>query len=135
MINISFTVEAPYLELGEGGDYKIEINFAIRIYDNKGEKIPKVGELGYTLKGGLRTNRIGIVPLFDGKKDVVGKAQVIKVVSAKPEDMDYDLIRACGFDTKKQAIDYVQSEHKEEFERDGVMTVYVFRVTELYSAK
>lgn len=129
---MSSTVYAPYLELGEGGDYPIEINFAIRIYNTveKGEKIPDVGEIGYTLKGGLRTNRIGIVPLLDGVKDQVGKAEVLKVIAAKPENMDMELIKSCGFKTIEDAIEYVKSEHGEEFARDGVMTIYVYRVTE-----
>lgn len=50
---MSSTIKAPYAFLGEGGDYAIEVNFAIRIYDTKGETIPNVGEIGYTLKGGL----------------------------------------------------------------------------------
>ncbi len=129
---MSSTVFAPYLDLGEGGDYPIEINFAIRVYDtiDKGEKIPDIGEVGYTLKGGLRTNRIGIVPLLDGVKDQVGKAEVLKVIAAKPQNMDIELINLCGFGTTEDAIDYVKSEHGEEFARDGVMTVYIYKVTE-----
>lgn len=129
---MSSTVYAPYLELGEGGDYPIEINFAIRIYNTveKGEKIPDIGEIGYTLKGGLRTNRIGIVPLLDGAKDQVGKAEVLKVIAAKPENMDMELIKSCGFKAIEDAIEYVKSEHGEEFARDGVMTIYIYKVTE-----
>ena len=128
---MSSTVTAPYAFLGEGGDYKIEVNFAVRVYDDKGEKIPDVGEVGYTLKGGLRTNRVGIVPLLDGNKDEVGKAEVLKIVAAKPQNMDMELIKFCGFKTIEDAVDYVQTEHGEEFTRDGVMTVFVYRVTEL----
>jgi len=125
------TVTAPYAFLGEGGDYKIEVNFAVRIYDNKGEKIPNVGEVGYSIKGGLRTNRVGVVPLLDGNKDEVGKVEVLKIVASKPHNMDMELIKLCGFKTIEHAIDYVQTEHGEEFSRDGVMTVFVYKVTEL----
>jgi hypothetical protein len=128
---VSSTVTAPYAFLGEGGDYKIEVNFAVRVYDNKGEKIPNIGEVGYTLKGGLRTNRVGIVPLLDGNKDEVGKAEVLKIVAAKPQNMDMELIKSCGFETIEDAVDYVQTEHGEEFARDGVMTIFVYKVTEL----
>lgn len=127
---MSSTVYAPYKDLGEGGDYPIEINFAIRVYDTKGEKIPDIGELGYTLKGGLRTNRIGIVPLLDGVKDQVGKAEVLKVIAANPQNMGINLIKSCGFKTIDDAIEYVKTEHGEEFARDGVMTIYVYKVTE-----
>lgn len=128
---MSSTVTAPYAFLGEGGDYKIEVNFAVRVYDNKGEIIPNVGEVGHTLKGGLRTNRVGIVPLLDGNKDEVGKAEVLKIVAAKPQNMDMELIKSCGFDTIEDAVNYVQTEHGEEFERDGVMTIFVYKVTGL----
>ncbi len=127
---MSTTFQAPYRDLGEGGDYTIEVNFAIRIYDTKGEVIPAVGEVGYTLKGGLRTNRIGIVPLLDGKKDDVGKAEVLKVVAAKPQNMDMSLINACGFQTIEDAIDYVETEHGEEYARDGVFTIYIYKIIE-----
>lgn len=127
---MSSTVIAPYAHLGEGGDYPIEVNFAVRVYDNKGEVIPPIGELGYSLKGGLRTNRIGIVPLLDGKKELVGKAEVIRLVAAKPENMDLDLIYKCGFDTLEAAVKYAQREHSEEFSRDGVITIYVYKVLE-----
>lgn len=32
---MSSIILAPYGYLGEGGDYPIEVNFAIRIYDSK----------------------------------------------------------------------------------------------------
>lgn len=128
---MSSTVFAPYAHLGEGGDYPVEINFAIRVYDNIGEKIPDVGQTGYTLKGGLRTNRIGIVPLLDGTKQQIGKAEVLKTIAAKPENMDLQLIKSCGYKDIDEAIDYVKSEHGEEFARDGVMTIYVYKVTEI----
>ncbi len=127
---MSSTVRAPYKFLGENGDYPVEMNFGIRIYDNKGEVIPEIGEIKATLKGGLRTNYIGVVPLLDGNKKVVGKAQVSMIVSAKPEEMPIEYIRDCGFETLEDAIKYVSNEHKEEFERDGVMTIYYFKVVE-----
>lgn len=128
---MSSTFTAPFASWGEGGDYKIEVNFAIRVYDTKGEKIPDVGEIGYTLKGGLRTNRIGIVPLFDGVKNEIGKAEVLKVIASKPHNMDISLVNLCGFKTIEDAINYVKTEHSEEFVRDGVMTIYVYKVAEL----
>lgn len=127
---MSSTVYSPFAFLGEGGDYPIEINFAVRVYDNKGERIPSVGELGYSLKGGLRTNRVGVVPLLDGEKKEIGKVEVIKIVSAKPENMDKELLAGCGFDSIEKAKEYVEREHGEEFKRDGVMTVFVYRVLE-----
>lgn len=128
---MSSTVFAPFSRFGEGGDYSVEISYAIRIYDNIGEKIPDIGQTAYTLKGGLRTNRIGIVPLLDGAKQQIGKAEVLKVIAAKPENMDLELIKSCGYSNIDEAIKYVKSEHGEEFARDGVMTIYVYRVTEL----
>ena len=71
------------------------------------------------------------MPLLDGLKNEVGKAEVLKIVAARPENMDMDLIKSCGFKTIDEAIDYVKSEHGEEFVRDGVMTIYVYRVTNL----
>lgn len=41
-----------------------------------------------------------------------------------------ELIKLCGFKTIEDAIDYVTAEHGVEFARDGVMTVYVYKVTE-----
>lgn len=128
---MSSTVFAPYAFLGEGGDYPIEVNFAVRIYDNLGEIIPPVGQVSFSLKGGLRTNRLGIVPLLNGEKQQVGKAEVLKIVAAKPENIGMDLLEGCGFHSLAAAIEYVKREHGEEFARDGVMTVFVFRVTEL----
>lgn len=125
---MSSTVIAPWKHLGEGGDYPIEVNFAVRVYDNKGEIIPPVGELGYSLKGGLRTNRIGIVPLLNGDKTEVGKAEVIQLVAAKPENMDVNLLTKCGFASLKEAIEYTMREHGEEFKRDEVFTIFVYRV-------
>ncbi|KKS17362.1 MAG: hypothetical protein UU77_C0001G0022 [candidate division WWE3 bacterium GW2011_GWC1_41_7] len=129
---MSSTVIAPYAHLGEGGDYPIEVNFAVRVYDNKGESIPPVGELGYSLKGGLRTNRIGIVPLLDGRKEEVGKAEVLILVAAKPENMDLPLVQKCGFTTIEEATEYARQEHGDEFSRDGVLTIFVYKVVELY---
>lgn len=133
---MSSTVLAPYAYLGEGGDYPIEINFAIRIYDTpeKGEKIPDIGEISYTLKGGLRTNRLGIVPLFNGAKEIIGKAEVLKIIASKPENMSTKLLNSCGFKTIDNAIEYVKAEHGEEFARDGVMTIYIYKVVELHKS-
>lgn len=125
---MSSTVRAPYAFLGENGDYPAEMNFGIRIYDNKGEVIPEIGELTATLKGGLRVNFVGEVPLLDGEKKNIGTAEVVQIVSAKPENMQMEHINACGFKTSQEAIDYVSAEHKEEFDIDGVMTVYYFKV-------
>ena len=127
---MSQTLRAPYAFLGPNGDYVIEANFGVRIYDNKGEEIPAVGELRATLKGGLRTNHVGIVPLLDGNKQNIGKAEVTKIIIAKPENMDLEHLQAAGFQNREEAIGYVSTEHKEEFERDGVMTVYYFKVVE-----
>ncbi len=128
---MSSTVFAPYAHLGTGGDYPVEINFAVRVYDNKGEVIPAVGQLGYSLKGGLRTNRIGIVPLLNGNKQDVGKAEVLKLVAAKPSNIDLELIKNCGFKSVDEAIDYATREHGDEFKRDGVFTIFVYKVVEL----
>lgn len=127
---MSATLTAPYKDLGPNGDYPIEANYGIRIYDNKGEIIPEIGEIKATLKGGLRTNHVGIVQLLDGEKKNIGKAEVVKIIIAKPENMELKDINACGFKSIDEAVDYVSREHKEEFERDGVMTVYYFKVTE-----
>jgi hypothetical protein len=128
---MSSTVNAPYAFLGKNGDYPVEMNFGIRIYDNKGEIIPQVGELKATLKGGLRVNHIGIVPLLDGAKENIGDAEVIQIISSKPENMPIEHIKACGFNNLEDAITYVSNEHKEEFERDGIITIYYFKVTKL----
>jgi hypothetical protein len=127
---MSSTVRAPYIELGKGGDYPVEMNYAVRIYDNLGEKIPNVGEYGASLKGGQRTNFIGEVPLLDGSKEPVGKAEIVRIVSAKPENILESEVQQCGFKNIEEAIEYVAREHKEEFERDGVMTVFTYKVTE-----
>ena len=124
---MSSTLQAPYAYLGPGGDYPIEANFGIRVYDNIGEVIPAVGKLGYTLKGGLRTNYIGNVPLMDGTKKVVGIAEVLCVIACKPENMDPLLLRACDFESLEDALTYVRAEHGEEFARDSVFTVYIYR--------
>lgn len=125
---MSATLQAPYKELGPNGDYFIEANYGVRIYDNKGEVIPDIGIVKATLKGGLRTNHVGIVPLLDGEKKNVGDAEVLKIIIAKPENMDLKDIQACGFNTLEDAIQYVSTEHADEFNRDGLMTIYYFRV-------
>ncbi|MCW1949206.1 MAG: hypothetical protein KIH89_002030 [Candidatus Shapirobacteria bacterium] len=130
---MSSTVRAPYIELGPGGDYPIEMNYAIRIYTNppQSEKIPKVGDEGATLKGGQRTNFHGLVPILDGDKKPVGWAEVTKIVSARPEFMPIKDIEDCGFETIEEAVSYAKREHGEEFERDGVLTVFHYRVNSL----
>ena len=104
------------------------MNFGVRIYDNKGEVIPEIGVIKATLKGGLRTNHVGIVPLLDGEKKEVGKVEVTQIIAAKPENMPIEHIKNCGFESLEDAVNYVSIEHKEEFDRDGVMTIYYFRV-------
>jgi hypothetical protein len=128
---MSSTLQAPYAELGEGGDYFIEANYGIRIYDDKGEIIPKVGELGATLKGGLRTNFLGDVPILNGQKETIGIAEVTMIISAKPEHMSRKHIRACGFESMNEAVEYVKANHGEEYARDGVLTIYYFIVKSL----
>lgn len=125
---MSSTLRAPYADLGPGGDYLIEANYGIRIYDDKGEIIPGVGEVGATLKGGLRTNYLGEVPLLDGAKNNVGKADVLMVISAKPENMNVEHLLACGFASTAKAVEYAKVYHGEEFARDGVLTVYYYAV-------
>lgn len=127
---MSSTFEAPYIDLGPNGDYQFEVNFGIRIYDNKGEVIPEVGEVRATLKGGLRVNFLGPVPLLDGNKDVVGKALVSMIISSKPEDMNIEHLRNCGFDSVEAAVEYVKAEHGEEFARNGDITIYYYKVIE-----
>ncbi len=132
---MSSTIRAPYKNLGEGGDYPIEMNYAIRIYDNLGEKIPKVGEISASLKGGQRTNHLGEVPLLDGNKNDIGVAEVIEIISACPKHMKLAHIKACGFDSVEKAVEYAKKEHSEEFERDGVLTVFYYKVKELHEPK
>jgi hypothetical protein len=130
---MSSTVRAPYLELGIGGDYPVELNYAVRIYTNppQNEIIPKIGVISASLKGGQRTNFHGEVPLLDGDKKEIGKAEILKIISARPEFMPLEDIKTCGFETIETAIDYVKREHGEEFERDQVMTVFYYRVVKL----
>ncbi len=128
---MSSTVRAPYRDLGKGGDYPVEMNYAVRIYDDKGEKILRVGETGASLKGGQRTNYVGIVPLLNGKKERVGEAEILRIVSAKPGNITLKELKLCGFKTPKDAIDYVKRVHEEEFERDGVFTIFFFKVISL----
>lgn len=125
---MSATLQAPYKDLGPNGDYFIEANYGIRIYDNKGEIIPEIGETSATLKGGLRTNHIGRVPLLDGAKRNIGEVEVIKIIIAKPENIDIEDLKACGFEKIEDAINYVATEHLEEYSRDGVMTIYYYKV-------
>jgi len=68
------------------------------------------------------------VTLLDGAKEVVGTAEVVKVISAKPEGIDLEDLKKCGFETAKKALEYVKAEHGEEFNRDGVFTIYFYRV-------
>ena len=129
---MSQTVYAPFKQYGPGGDYPVEVNYAVRIYDNKGETIPKVGEISASLKGGQRTNHHGKVPILNGKMDTVGWAEIIKIISYRLEHADLADIKACGFDSVEAAVDYVKKEHAEEFARDGVLTVFYFKVVELF---
>ena len=130
---MSSTVRAPYKELGPNGDYPVELNYAVRIYTNppQNEKVPNIGEESASLKGGQRTNFFGDVPLLDGDKKQIGWAEVIKIVSARPEYMPIEEIKACGFDNMDEAVAYVKKEHGEEFDRDGVLTVFHFVVKKL----
>lgn len=127
------TVRAPYIDLGPGGDYPVEMNYAIRIYINppQNEKIPKIGEEGATLKGGQRTNFHGLVPILDGDKKSVGWAEVTRIVSARQNFMPVKEVMDCGFKDINEAVEYAKREHGEEFERDGVLTVFHYRVEKL----
>jgi hypothetical protein len=127
---MSHTVRAPYARLGPGGDYAVEMNFAVRVWDQEGEAIPPEGRTGACLKGGQRTNYFGAVPLLDGRKNLVGRAEVLRIISARPEDMPAEELVRCGFQSREAALDFVRRVHREEFERDGVFTVYHFRVLE-----
>jgi hypothetical protein len=128
---MSSLVRAPYSFLGKNGDYPVEMNFGIRVYNTKGEKFPAIGEIAATLKGGLRTNHLGIVPLLDGEKKNIGMAEVIGIIAAKPENMNLVCIKDCGIQSIEEAVEYVRREHGEEFQRDGVLTVYYYRIVEL----
>ncbi len=132
---MSSTFKAPYEWLGKGGDYQIEVNFAVRIYNKEpyNQKIPDVGELAASLKGGQRTNYHGHVPLLDGNKDIIGLAEIVEIVSARPKYMELEHIQNCGFPTLEKALDYVKKD--EEFERDGVMTVFYYKITEIHPPK
>lgn len=129
---MSSTVRAPYIELGPDGDYPIEMNYAIRIYTNppQNEIIPDIGKESASLKGGQRTNFHGKVPLLNGDKKAVGWAEVLRIVSARPQFMPMEEIRVCGFESIDKAVEYVKREHGEEFNRDGVLTVFHYRITE-----
>jgi len=130
---MSSTVFAPYPQLGFGGNYPAEMNYGIRIYTNppQNEIILGVGQKGATLKGGQRTNFHGLVPILDGNKNTVGQAEVLKIVTARPKYMLLQDIQACGFQTMDEAVAYVEREHGEEFTRDGVLTVYYYKVITL----
>ena len=109
----------------------MEMNFAIRVWDHEGETIPAAGGAGACLKGGQRTNHFGPVPLLDGRKNHVGRAEVFRIVSALPEEMPEEELARCGFGSRQAALDFVRRLHGEEFARDGVFTVFHFRVLEL----
>jgi len=132
---MSHTIRAPYARLGPGGDYAVEMNFAVRVYDDGGETIPPAGAFGASLKGGQRTNHFGPVPLLDGAKRHIGQAEVLRIVSAKPGDMPAEELARCGFASLQAALDFVQRVHGDEFARDGVLTVYHFRVLERNGAR
>lgn len=130
---MSSTIKAPFKKFGKGGDYEIEMNYAIRIYTNSPFKeiIPPIGQESASLKGGQRTNFHGLVPLLDGDKKEIGQAKMIRIVSARPEFMPLEEIEKCGFKTIEEAIDYVKKIHNEEFKRDGVLTVFHYRIIKL----
>jgi len=130
---MSSTIRAPYLNLGPGGDYPVELNYAVRIYTNspQNEIIPDVGQESASLKGGQRTNFHGEVPILDGDKNQVGWAEITKIISARPKFMPLEEVNSCGFMSMDEAVEYVKKEHGEEYERDGVLTVFHYKVTKL----
>ncbi len=132
---MSATTQAPYGQLGPGGDYPVEMNYGLRIYNlpPKNERVPEVGEEAASLKGGQRTNYHGEVPILDGEKKRIGTAEILRIVSARPEYMPEAEIKACGFNTIEEAVEYAKREHGEEFARDGVITIYHYRVKSLDS--
>lgn len=132
---MSAEVKAPCGDLGKGGDYSIEMNYGIRIYNGEplNEIVPQVGQESATLKGGQRTNFHGEVPILDNDKTTIGVAEVTRIVSARPQFMPIDEIKKCGFETIELAVKYAQEQHGEEFQRDGVLTVYHFKVVSLNS--
>ncbi|MFA7301000.1 MAG: hypothetical protein WC069_01715 [Candidatus Shapirobacteria bacterium] len=134
---MSSTVFAPYEKLGPNGNYPIEMNFGLRFYPPN-DPVPEVGHIGASLKGGQRTNFIGLVPILVSNADntgldVVGQAEITRIQSARPENMPIEDIIACGFKTTDEAIIFVQEQHKDEFERDGVLTIYHYRINNLNS--
>lgn len=134
---MSSTVKAPYKELGLGGDYPVELNYAVRIYTNppQNEIIPAIGQESASLKGGQRTNFHGKVPILNGDKEQVGWAELMKIVSARPQYMPLEEVLKCGFSTIDDAVEYAKREHGEEFNRDGVLTVFHYRVVSLDFSK
>jgi hypothetical protein len=130
---MSSTVRAPCKKFGPNGDYPVEMNYAVRIYTNppQNEKIPNVSEESVSLKGGQRTNFFGDVPLLDGNKEQIGWAEITKIVSARPEYMPVEEIKLCGFENIDEAVVYAKKEHGEEFDRDGVLTIFHFKVKTL----
>jgi hypothetical protein len=130
---MSSTIRAPYAELGPGGDYPVEVNYAVRIYNTPplNEKVPEVGEESASLKGGQRTNFHGPVPVLDGNKKEIGWAELTRIVSARPEFMPLSEVQACGFATMESAVEYAKREHGDEFDRDGVITVFHYKVIRL----
>ena len=130
---MSSTIKAPFKKFGKGGDYCVEMNYAIRIYNNPpfNEIIPNLGQEAASIKGGQRTNFHGLVPMLDGDKKEIGQAELIRIVSARPEFMPLEEIKKCGFKTIEEAVDYVKKNHNEEFKRDGVLTVFHYRIIKL----
>lgn len=130
---MSSIIKAPYKDFGPGGDYPVELNYAVRIYTDppQNEIIPNVGQESVSLKGGQRTNFHGEVPILNGKKEQVGWAEIIRIVSARPQYLPIEEIKACGFKTIDEAVAYAKREHGEEFERDGVLTVFHYKVIRL----
>ena len=128
---MSRTVRAPYGHVGPGGEYAVDMNFAVRVWDHEGEIIPPEGHTGASLKGGQRTNHLGAVPLLDGNHNRIGTAEVVRIVSARPEQMPGDDLMRCGFSSLDAALAFVRRVHPVEYERDGVLTVFHFRVLKL----
>lgn len=70
-------------------------------------------------------------PILNGDKKQVGWAEITKIVSARPKFMPLEEIEACGFTNIDEAIEYAKKEHSEEYERDGVLTVFHYKVVKL----
>ena len=60
----------------------------------------------------------------------IGTAEVVRIVSARPEQMSADDLAQCGFPSLDAALAFVRRVHADEYDRDGVFTVFHFRVVE-----